>query len=416
MNRSEKEAAKITLPPVWLLVTISAIGPIVLNGVLPANTAVMAELQTSYGSAQLVLSVFLLALLFGQILLGNAADRFGRRPVMLLSLFGFSIGGALCAVAPNIESLLAARFVQGFFAASCSFLPRAVVRDVYGQEKSASMIGYMTVAMMVAPMFGPAIGGFVTDNFSWRWMYAGLSVIGALLGVFSWLFMNETRSAHTANSKRTSLIDASKDLLQIRAFNASTIMLAGTVGLYYAFLAGAPFVMMESRGYSASEFGRWFAMVPVGYLTGNLLAGRFSQRLGVSRMIAIGAIPGLLGVSLLWLLSYSTHPFSLFIPMNLIALSNGMCLPNLMSAAMSVRSDLVSSAAGLSGAIQTGFGVVLTYALGVMLPSGDRWLNIMVTFSAAYWVFGLWLWFSTNDGSGDNDDAVRVPGVRVPGE
>jgi len=353
----------------------------------------MAEFQTSYGTAQLVLSVFLLALLFGQILLGNAADRYGRRPIMLASLVGFSIGGALCAAAPNIEGLLAARFVQGFFAASCTFLPRAMVRDVYGQEKSASVMGYMTVAMMVAPMFGPAIGGFITDNFSWRWMYAGLSFIGALLAVCSWFIMHETRSAQTAASDRTSLLDASKDLLQLRAFNACTIMLSGTVGLYYAFLAGAPFVMMESRGYSASQFGAWFAMVPIGYLTGNLLAGRFSEQLGVSRMVMFGAIPGLAGVSLLWVLSFSTHPLSLFIPMNLIALSNGMSLPNLMSAAMSVRSDLVSSAAGLSGAFQTGFGVLLTFALGVVLPMGDVWLHIMVTFSAMLWLFGLWLWF-----------------------
>jgi len=389
----------MVLPPVWLLITISAIGPIVLNGVLPANTAIMAELETSYGSAQLVLSVFLLALLFGQILLGNAADRFGRRPIMLASLVGFSIGGALCAVAPNIESLLAARFIQGFFAASCSFLPRAMVRDVYGQDKSASMMGYMTVAMMVAPMFGPAIGGFITDNFSWRWMYAGLSGIGALLFIFSLPLIHETRSEHTAASTGTSLLNAAKDLLQIRVFNACTIMLCGSVGLYYAFLAGAPFVMMESRGYSASEFGSWFAMLPIGYLTGNLVAGRFSERLGVSRMVKLGCIPGLLGVSLLWVFSFSTHPLSLFMPMNLIAFSNGMSLPNLMSAAMSVRSDLVSSAAGLSGAFQTGFGVVLTYALGVLLPSSDSWLNIMVTLSAALWIYGLWLWFSRSDRS-----------------
>lgn len=403
MNNSNNALASAALPPLWLLIVISAVGPLVLNGVLPANTAVMAELQTSYGTAQLVLSVYLLALLFGQILLGNAADRFGRRPVMLISLLGFSIGGALCAVAPTIESLLAARFVQGFFASSCSFLPRAIVRDVYGRDKSASMMGYMTVAMMVAPLFGPAIGGFITDNFNWRWMYAGLSFIGLSLAVISWLLLHETRSEYTASSASTSLFKAAKDLLKIRAFNATAIMLSGSVGLYYAFLAGAPFVMMESRGYSASEFGFWFAMVPVGYLSGNLLAGRFSERLGVNRMVQLGAIPGFLGACLLWVLSYSTHPLSLFLPMNLIALSNGMSLPNLMSAAMSVRSDLVSSAAGLSGAIQTGFGVLLTYTLGVMLPSGDYWLNIMTTFSALLWLFGLWLWYTASDEPADQN-------------
>jgi len=394
LSPKPQPAVSAVLPPLWLLIVISATGPLVMNGVLPANTAIMADFESSYGTAQLVLSIFLLALLFGQILLGNAADRFGRRPIMLLSLVGFSVGGALCACAPNIESLLAARFVQGFFASACTFLPRAMVRDVFGQEKSASMMGYMKVAMMVAPMFGPAAGGFITDHFNWRWMYAGLSIIGAVLAVFSWLLMLETRSEQTATSQRTSLIHASKDLLQIRAFNASTIMLSGSVGLYYAFLAGSPYVMMESREYSASEFGRWFAMVPMGYLSGNLLAGRFSESLGINRMVMLGAIPGFIGVGLLWLLSSSTHPISLFLPMNLIAISNGISLPNLMSAAMSVRNDLVSSAAGLSGAFQTGFGVVLTFALGVLLPLSDSWLNIMVTFSAAIWLFGLWLWFS----------------------
>jgi len=316
---------------------------------------------------------------------------------MLLSLVGFSIGGALCAIAPNIESLLSARFAQGFFAASCTFLPRAMVRDVYGKEKSASMMGYMTVAMMVAPLFGPAIGGFVTDTYSWRWLYAGLSFSGLLLVVFSWFFIHETRSESTALSLRTSLYSASKILLRIRTFNACTIMMSGSVGLYYGFLAGSPFVMMESRGYSASEFGAWFAMVPIGYLTGNLLAGRYSERMGIDWMITVGAIPGFLGVCLLWILSGVTHPLSLFLPMNLIAVSNGVSLPNLMSAAMSVRSDLVSSAAGLSGAFQTGFGVLLTYVLGMLLPSGDYWLHILVTVSAGLWLYGIWLWHSRVD-------------------
>jgi len=387
----------VVLPPILLLIAISAIGPIVLNGVLPANTAIMDELQTNYGTAQLVLTVFLLAILFGQILLGNAADQFGRRPVMLISLIGFSIGGALCAVAPSIEWLLSARFIQGFFASVCSFLPRTMVRDVYAREKSASVIGYMTVAMMVAPMFGPAMGGFITDNFSWRWMYAGLSFIGVVLFVVCWFFLHETRSMETAAAKKIPLLTASKDLMKIRTFVATSIMLSGSVGIYYAFLAGSPFVMMESRGFTASQFGAWFAMVPVGYLSGNFIAGRYSVKLGISRMIMFGAIPGMLGVVLLWVLSFSNHPLSLFIPMQLVAFSNGMSLPNLLSAAMSVRTDLISSSSGLSGAFQTAFGVVLTLTLGVVLSASDYWLYVMVTLSALVWAYGLWVWSTSTD-------------------
>jgi len=382
----------MVLPPILLLIGISAVGPLVLNGVLPANTAVMAEFNTRYGVAQLVLTVFLLATLFGQIFLGSAADRFGRRPIMLLSLAGFSVGGFLCALAPQMEWLLAARFVQGFFASACTVLPRTMVRDVYGRDKSASMIGYMTVAMMVAPLFGPALGGWVTDNFNWRFLYAGLGVAGAVFCFFCVFFLHETQSSDAKPANGFSILTSSRDLLQLRAFIASALMLCGSIGLYYAFLAGAPFVMMESRGFSASVYGAWFAMVASGYLTGNLIAGRFSERLGIDRMIFFGAIPGMTAVALLWLFSSAVHPLSLFAPMFLVALSNGMSLPSVMSAAMSVRPDLISSAAGLAGAIQVGFGVVLTYILGLLLPYGEYWLFVLMSFSAAIWMIGLWFW------------------------
>jgi len=382
----------MVLPPILLLIGISAVGPLVLNGVLPANTAVMAEFNTRYGVAQLVLTVFLLATLFGQIFLGSAADRFGRRPIMLLSLAGFSVGGFLCALAPQMEWLLAARFVQGFFASACTVLPRTMVRDVYGRDKSASMIGYMTVAMMVAPLFGPALGGWVTDNFNWRFLYAGLGVAGAVFCFFCVFFLHETQSSDAKPANGFSILTSSRDLLQLRAFIASALMLCGSIGLYYAFLAGAPFVMMESRGFSASVYGAWFAMVASGYLTGNLIAGRFSERLGIDRMIFFGAIPGMTAVALLWLFSSAVHPLSLFAPMFLVALSNGMSLPSVMSAAMSVRPDLISSAAGLAGAIQVGFGVVLTYVLGLLLPYGEYWLFVLMSFSAAIWMIGLWFW------------------------
>ncbi len=382
----------LVLPPLWLLVGIAAVGPVVMNGVLPANTAIMSEFSTKYGTAQLVLTVFLLATLFGQVILGAAADRLGRRPIMLWSLAGFSLGGFLCALAPQIEWLLLARFIQGFFASVCVILPRTMVRDVYGREKSASIIGYMTVAMMVAPLFGPAIGGWVTDNLNWRWLYAGLGFVGSMLCIGCWFRLHETLTADSKLDNGTSMLMSSKALLLLRPFNATAMMMSGTVGLYYAFLAGAPYVMMESRGFSASIYGSWFAMVAIGYLTGNLIAGRFSTSFGIDRMIYLGAVPGLLGVFLMWLLIGVTHPLGLFGPMLLIAMSNGMSLPNLFSAVMSVRPDLISSSSGLSGALQVAFGVVLTYVLGLLLPFGDYWLCIVMTVSALLWLAGLAMW------------------------
>ena len=361
-----------------------------MNGVLPAHSVVMQEFETRYGVVQLVLTVFLMASFFGQMLLGNAADRFGRRPIMIAGLIIFAVGGFLCALAPSIELLLSARFIQGFGASVCMFLPRAIVRDVFTRDKSASMIGYMTTAMMVAPLFGPMLGGWVTDNLSWRWLYAGLGFCGLLFTCLAYLFLNETLAERADNAPRLSYFAASTVLLKLRTFIASALMMSGAIGMYYSFLAGAPYILLESRGLSASEYGMWFACVAIGYLSGNLIAGRFTQTRGVRRMIQIGCVPGVIGVLLFWLLSLWQHPLGMFFPMLFVALSNGISLPSMTATAMSVREDLISSAAGLSGACQIAFGVFVTFVLGTALPMSDFWLLYMISACAAIWLFGMW--------------------------
>ena len=366
---------KRQLPAIYLLIGISALGPITMNGVLPANSAVMAEFATHYGMVQLVFSVFLAATLVAQIVFGYAADRFGRRPVMITSLAIFGVGGLLCAAAGSIESLLVARFIQGLGASVCSFLPRTIVRDVYGRDRAASVIGYMTTAMMIAPMFGPAMGGWITDNASWRWMYAGLGFAGLLACILSWRFQHETQAPASHGSEWH--------------FLAYALMMMGSVGIYYCILAGAPFVIIENRGFTASSYGAWFAFVAVGYTLGNLCAGRFSVRLGVDRMILLGLIPGTFGVLLFWLLASWHHPLGLLLPMQLVAFSNGASLPNMSSAAMSVKPHLAASASGLAGSLQVAFGILLTVVLGMVLPDNDLWLYVLITFSALVCAIGV---------------------------
>ncbi len=376
-------------PPLLLLVGISAVGPITLNGVLPANTAVMRELMVDYGMAQLVLTVYLFATMLSQLFLGNLADRIGRRPVMIGSLFVFSIGGVICALSNSIEILLFGRFVQGFGSAVCVFLTRTIMRDVHTRDKAASAIGYMNTAMMIAPMFGPAVCGYITDVSSWRVMYILLAVAGIIFSLLSYRYQNETLS----NNQQTKppFVKSTMDLLANREYRAYLTIVCGAVGMYFCFLAGAPYVAMEIRGYSASTFGIWFSMVAVGYLTGNFIAGRYSQKLGTDKMIRLSMIPVISGAVLFWLLSPWNTLLGLFLPMQLIALSNGMCLPNLTSAAMSVRPDLAGTASGLTGTIQISTGMVLTLFTSLFLNDSAHPLFFMISLAAVVCVFGYWL-------------------------
>ena len=387
---------KLGAPLLLLLIAISAIGPMALNGVLPATGVVMVELATQYETAQLVLTVFLFANLVSQLVMGPLADQHGRRPIMLINLLIFIVGSLICYAANSIEILLLGRFVQGIGVAACVFLPRTIVRDIYSAGKAASMIGYMTTAMMVAPLFGPALGGWITDTLNWRYMYSGFAFLGCVLFVAAYKFQYETLASKLSTAPvdsgegKPTFFQSSIVLLKDKRFLACTLMQSGAVGVYYSFLSGAPYVAIESRGMSASSYGIWFSMVAIGYLSGNFTAGRLSERLGVQRMILLGLLPYVIGISLFWLLLPIDHPLALFLPMLILAYSNGMSLPSMITLAMSLRPSLAASASGLAGSAQTAFGVALSLITGLILPAGDFWLFVLITFSGLVAALGLW--------------------------
>ena len=375
---------------IWLLIVISAVAPIMINGVLPANSTIMAEFKVSYALVQWTLTIFMLALLIAQPILGYCADRWGRRPVMYLSLGLFAFGCFVSASASSMTVLLIGRFLQGFGGSVCTFLPRAVVRDLYPQDRAASMIGFMTMAMMMAPMFGPAFGGWVTDQFDWRYIYIILGTVGAVVAVIVWRSMAETQRKTDAE-KSVPFFKALVALMSMREFRSYAFLIAGTVGVYYSFLGSAPYLVMEVREQSASAFGRWFIVVALGYLAGNAAAALLSERIGIQRMITLGQIPLLIGTLGFWLSLFFDSPGALFFPMACIAFSNGMSLPSLNTGAMNVHPPLAASAAGISGALQTGVGIVLTILLGVLLPVSEIWFQIVVTCSVACGLSGWYL-------------------------
>jgi len=105
-------------------------------------------------------------------------------------------------------------------------------------------------------------------------------------------------------------------------------------------------------------------------------------------MTKIGLIPFFIAVILFWVFSSSHHPAALFAPMCLVAFSNGATLPNMLSAAMSVKPEYAATASGLAGSIQIAFGVMASVVLGVILPSGDYWMFVAITLAGLICLLG----------------------------
>lgn len=342
------------LPSVVILVAMSAIGPMALNIFMPSMPGLARHFQVDYGLVQLTLTFYLIGLGLAQLAYGPLSDRYGRRPVLLWGLGIFCVGSLLCALAPSIEMLMIGRAFQAVGGCSGLVLGRAIIRDLYDRDRSAAMIGYVTMAMSLAPMFSPALGGYLDTLFGWRASFAFCALAGVIVLVCVIFTLPETLAEPGLGEGIGAMLRGYGSLLRSPAFCGYALQTAFTSGMFFAFIAGAPFVVVTVMGQPPSSYGLWFMIVSVGYFAGNFCTGRFAVRLGVDRMIAIGAVIGLFGVLALaaigWL-GLLTLP-GLFLPMAVVALSNGLTLPNGTAGAVSVNPRAAGAAAGLSGALQ----------------------------------------------------------------
>ena len=120
-----------------------------------------------YGTATLAVGAYLALTAIVQVIAGPLSDRFGRRPVVLTSLAIFTLASALCLSAEGFPAFLGARLAQGAVI-SCFAMALAITRDIYPREEAAARIGLLSMAMAVAPMLGPLLGGLLDAAFGWR--------------------------------------------------------------------------------------------------------------------------------------------------------------------------------------------------------------------------------------------------------
>ncbi len=353
-------------PRLVTLVLASTLSPLAINIIVPSMPSLAEHFGTSYATVQLGLSLYLASMAGLQLLIGPLSDFFGRRPVMLGGILLFIVGTLLTLVAPDVYTFLAGRLVQTASAAGL-VLSRAVVRDLFAQERAASMIGYVTMGMAVAPMVGPAIGGVLDTAFGWRssfWLLLALGVV-----TFGALYVNLPET----NARRGTPIRAQLriygELLQ--SFGFWLFALAGTLAsaVFFGFLGAGPAIASGPLAMSPAAYGLWFALCALGYMIGNFISGRYSERVGVARMILTGALISLAG-PLATLALYALDLFgviALFVPMLLVGVGNGMTLPNATAGAISVRPDAAGAASGLLGSIQIGAGAASSVIAGLLV-------------------------------------------------
>jgi DHA1 family bicyclomycin/chloramphenicol resistance-like MFS transporter len=364
--RGTPSAPPRPMPPLSLLVAITGLGPFTMQIIIPCLPGMAVALAVPYGTIQLALTLFLIGVATGQLVYGPLSDRFGRKPLLLGGLGMFLLGSLLAALAPNAWWLIAARVLQALGSCAGLVLGRAMIRDSYPRERSASVMGYVSTAMAVAPMIAPLLGSLLAEQFGWRATMAACLIFGLLVFPLVWWRMPETLARPVAMPGIGGLLGAYAQLLRLPLFRGYTAVTTLSTAVFFAFAAGGPVVVIAGLGHAATTYGAAMMLISVAWMSGTFTAARLVGRHGVDRMMRVGTLVtvlgGVLAIAVQALLPPSLMAF--FLPMAVVALGNGMTQPNAIAAAVSVRPQLAGTASGLVGALQMGAGAVMTVVTG----------------------------------------------------
>ena len=366
-----------TPPHITTLVVTTAVASITINIFLATMPEMAKFFDKPYAVIQLTLTAYLAISGLTQLVVGPASDLFGRRPVMIATLIVFILASLGAAMATSFELFLFFRILQTAIV-SGFVVSRAVIRDMVAREKAASLVGYVTMGQALAPMMAPALGGFLGDAFGWQATFYALAIAGAITLALVLVDQGETHRSTGAGLRAQ--VRTYPDLLRSRRFWGYSLTSTFAAGTFFAYLGGAPYVGINVYGLSATEVGLYMAITPIGYIIGNFISGRFAMRMGLYRMMILGALTTLIVMSLTllpWGLGIA-HPLGFFFFTFSIGLGNGIILPSAGAGLLDVRPDLAGSASGLSGAMVTFGGAALSTLSGLLLTQYSGTLPLII--------------------------------------
>jgi DHA2 family multidrug resistance protein len=179
------------------LVTVCAMTATIMQALdtTIANVALpymQGSLSASLDQINWVLTSYIVAAAIMTAPIGWVADRFGRKKLFVTCVAGFTIASLLCALAHNIEQMVLFRLMQGAFGASLVPLSQSVMLDAYTIEERGQAMGIWGTGIMLGPIMGPTLGAWITDNYSWHWVFLINLPVGIITVIGLVLFMDET--------------------------------------------------------------------------------------------------------------------------------------------------------------------------------------------------------------------------------
>ena len=379
-------------PSFSVLVLLSVVSPLATDMYLSSLPTIAGDLGSTPSSAQLTLTAFLIGLAVGMVVLGPLSDVSGRRPFLLAGPACFVVASLVCAWAPDVRVLIAARLVQGFVGAAGAVCARAAVSDWYRGDEAAGRFGLLSAVGFLAPVVAPSLGTLVLLVGDWRLMFYLLAIVGVVQVVGVYVGVQETLPIAERHPGSLSATGARiVDLLRDRKFTINVIIVSVATMGFFTYIGGSSFVLEGLYGLSATRFGLLFAVNAVVMAVSSYGFSRLVRRVRVSTLRQVGlAIAGAAATALLVSSLVGTRsppPLALvWVLLAGVTAGMGLLLPASITLSQQAGERAKGTAAALNGGISFGCGAAITPVTGIL---GNSSLIPMAALMAGFLVLAL---------------------------
>lgn len=362
------------LGEILLLGSLTAFGAVTIDLYLPTLPAIARDYGTSAAAVQLTLSTFFVGMALGQLFFGPLSDRIGRRPTILIGCAVYVAASLFCALAPTIEALVAGRFFQALGCCAAMVTCRAIVRDRYDHRDSARIFSLLMLVLAIAPLLAPTVGGWIAAAAGWHAVFYAFVAVGVAISAAVGLRLDESRSAATAQAARgQDVLSAYARLLGHKRLIGYLLVGAANGATLFSYIAASPDLVVNSWGFSESQFGLVFAAIAVGVVGSSQVNRLLLKHRSPDAILAWATLGAAAAGVALWLVALFDAPVLVVLAAVFVALSsNGLIAANASAGALNVDPLWAGAISGLMGGINFGMGAAASALAAAMYDGTAR--------------------------------------------
>ena len=316
---------------------------------------------------KLTISLNLIMYGFAQLIYGPISDRYGRRPVLLGSIVLFAIASLACGFAQSIDQLLVARMLQGFFAAAEAVMCLAVFKDLFSEKEQLKGFAIYGMSIALTPAIAPILGGYIHVLLGLEYNFFLTAAVGIFTAILIYLMLPESTVPDPHALKISSILQNYRMVVTNRIFIIYGALAGVALGLIYAFVTGAPFILISYFGVEVEHFGYYQAAIVVAYFLGSMLSARLADCWQPLRVLNLGLVITVGGALLVvgFVFIGGLSPYTLTFGYIFIAFGIGPIFAVAPSKAMGAVERSAGSAASVFGCLEIGMSGLIAAMVSV---------------------------------------------------